>query len=164
MDGKELRKTVVVGAPPDRVWRAWTTVEGVRTFFGPDARLQLVPGGPYEILFDLDMPDGLKGAEGSRVLSFVPSRMISFTWGAPPSFPTARKEIAQWVVVFLEPAGAGTLVTLIELGWTDDEEGEAVYRYFDRAWTTVLERLAYSFSTGAVDWDHPYMPPRDAAS
>jgi uncharacterized protein YndB with AHSA1/START domain len=124
--------------------------------------LEIRPGGPFEVYFGSEAPEGQRGSEGCRVLSFVPSRMLSFTWNAPPQFPNARKELAQWVVIFLEAAEDGTLVTLIEMGWKDDEEGREVYQYFDRAWTTVLARLAYSFSTGPVDWNNPYRPPPTA--
>jgi len=68
--------------------------------------------------------------------------------------------MAQWVVLFFEPSGDGTLVTLIELGWKDGEESEAVYQYFDRAWAIVLSLLAHSFSTGPVDWSNPQVPPK----
>jgi hypothetical protein len=81
--------------------------------------------------------------------------MLSFTRGAPPRFPRARRENAQWVVIFLEPSGGETDVTLIELGWEDGEESDAVYRYFDRAWATVLMLLARSFSSGPVEWANP---------
>jgi uncharacterized protein YndB with AHSA1/START domain len=154
---KQLLKTVQVAASPDQVWRAWTTADGIGTFFAPYARVELRPGGPYEIYFDKE-PEGLRGSEGCRVLSFVPSKMLSFSWGAPPRFPQARRDNAQWVVIFLEASGAGTRVTLVELGWKEGEEGEAVYRYFDRAWSTVLARLAHSFSAGPVDWNDPYTP------
>jgi uncharacterized protein YndB with AHSA1/START domain len=95
--------------------------------------VELRPGGLYEVYFSLDEPEGLRGSEGCRVLSFVPSKMFWFTWNAPPQFPQARKEMAQWVVVFFDASDDGTLVSLVELGWKDGEEGEAVYRYFDRA-------------------------------
>jgi uncharacterized protein YndB with AHSA1/START domain len=159
MSEKLLTKTVQVPASPAEVWRAWTTVEGIRTFFAPDAKLEIKPGGPFEVYFGDEEPEGEKGSEGCRVLSYVPLRMLSFTWGAPPQYQRSRREIAQWVVVFMEASGDGTLVTLFELGWKDDDEGRAVYQYFDRAWTTVLARLAYSFSSGPMDWKNPYRPP-----
>ncbi len=156
---KVLAKSVLVDAKLPDVWRAWTTVEGIKKFFAPDARLEIKPHGKYEILFDLEEPEGRKGAEGCTVLSYVPMKMFSFTWGAPPQFPKARKEIAQWVVLFFEDAGANqTLVSFQELGWKNDEEGEQVYAYFDRAWEMVLARLAHSFTHGPMDWKHPWTP------
>ena len=154
-----LAKSVLVSATVDEVWRAWTTVDGIRRFFAPDARLEIRPHGKYEILFDPEEPEGQKGAEGCTVLSHVPMKMFSFTWGAPPLFPKSRKEIAQWVVLFFDEASENqTLVRLQEFGWKDDDEGRQVYDYFDKAWGLVLARLAYSFTNGPIDWAHPWRP------
>jgi len=153
-----LQKEVYVHASADEIWRAWTTVEGVKRFFARDARLEIEPGGRYEILFDLEAPQGKQGSEKCTILSFVPGRMLSFTWNAPPKYEKSRRQMAQWVVLLIEPKGKRTKVTLYELGWKSGKEGEAVYRYFDRAWNTVLHRLAYSFEHGPIDWKNPWRP------
>jgi uncharacterized protein YndB with AHSA1/START domain len=154
-----LEKAVIVEASPEEVWSAWTTLEGVRMFFAQNARLDIRPDGAYEILFDSKAPPGRQGSEGCKVLSFVPNRMLSFTWNAPPEFPESRNELAQWVVLFFDPVDDHrTLVRLSELGWKQGKEGEEVYRYFDRAWGTVLGRLAYSFANGPIDWKNPWRP------
>jgi uncharacterized protein YndB with AHSA1/START domain len=148
-----LEKAVLVEATPEQVWRAWTSVEGAKTFFAPDARIDLRINGAYEILFDTDAAEGKKGSEGCKILSYVPERMLSFSWGAPPQFAKSRAENAQWVVILMDPVGESrTLVTLLEFGWKDTEEGEQVFRYFDRAWGGVLGSLASSFTKGPVDW------------
>jgi len=155
----KLEKAVLVQATPEQVWRAWTTVKGVKTFFAPDARIELKINGRYEILFDADVPEGSRGSEGCRILSYAPERMLSFSWGAPPQFEKSRRENAQWVVVLMDPVGESrTLVRLLEFGWKDDEEGEQVYNYFDRAWGSVLNWLRYSFAKGPVDWKSPPRP------
>ena len=165
MSHSKLEKRVLVGAKVEEVWRAWTTVEGIRTFFAPDARVELELGGRYEILFDREAPEGSRGSEGCRILSYVPRRMLSFSWNAPPKFKKSRREIAQWVVLFFDPLeGDQTLVRLLEFGWKSNKEGERVYEYFDRAWTLVLARLAYSFSKGPLDWNRPYRPPGGSSS
>ena len=154
---------MTVEASANSAWRSWTTLRGVRRFFAPDARLEMKPGGPYEILFDLDAPPGSQGSEGCKVLSFIPNRMLSFTWNAPPQFLRSRKQLAQWVVIFLDSAGSKrTRVSLMELGFKEGKEGEEVYGYFDRAWDLVLRRLAYSFDHGPIDWKHPW--PQDASA
>ena len=141
-------------ATPQEVWRAWTTVEGVKTFFAPDALIELRLNGKYEILFDLDQPEGRRGSEGSKILSYAPESMLSFSWGAPPNFAESRAELAQWVVLyFLQVGDRRTLVRLLEFGWKDSEEGEQVYGYFDKAWSSVLSSLAQSFVKGPVDWN-----------
>ncbi len=159
MTPKVLEKTVPVEASTHEVWKAWTTAEGARRFFAPDARIELRLGGKYEILFDADAPEGERGSEGCRVLSYAPERMLSFSWNAPPTFEKSRREMAQWVVVLIEPAGEGrSTVRLLEYGWKDTAEGDEVYRYFDRAWGVVLARLAHSFAYGPLDWGHPFTP------
>lgn len=158
-----LTKSMLVDATLEEVWQAWTTLEGVKRFFAPDARLDIRPHGKYEILFSPEEPEGQKGAEGCTVLSYVPLKMFSFTWGAPPEFPEARNEIAQWVVLFFEKVGPKrTLVRFQEFGWKDNEKGKQVYDYFDQAWELVLARLAHSFTHGPVDWKHPWQPTRNA--
>lgn len=81
---KILYKEVIVSATTDQVWQAWTTSEGARTFFSENAEIELRSGGKYEILFVKDNPVGQQGSEGCRVLSYLPKKMLSFEWNAPP--------------------------------------------------------------------------------
>lgn len=79
----------------ETAWRKWTTHEGLLSFFGRDNRIELTPGGPFEIYFLMDNSPGLRGSEGCKVLSYLPQEMFSFTWNAPPQFP----EDAAWELV-----------------------------------------------------------------
>ena len=153
-------------ASVEEVWRAWTTSDGAAMFFAPKARIELVPGGAYELYFDLDASEGLRGSEGCRVLSFLPLEMLSFEWNAPPEFAEVRKELMRrhtWVVVQFYSLGRGQVrVRLTHLGWREGEEWERVFQYFLRAWDVVLGRLERVFSTGKpIDWENPYSPPKD---
>ena len=164
--GRVVRKEVNVNAPVEKVWNAWTTSAGAVKFFAPKARIELRMGGAYELYFDLEARKGLQGSEGCKVLSFLPSEMLSFEWNAPPEFPNVRKEQAQkhtWVVVqFHSLAKKQTRVKLTRLGWREGEEWEKVFQYFLRAWDIVLGRLERVFSTGMpIDWENPYSPPKD---
>ena len=143
MAEKQIVKTAVVSKPIKEVWRMWTTHEGLLTFFGADNNIEMTPGGAYEIYFIIDNPYGQRGSEGCRVLSFLPERMLSFSWNAPPQFAQIREsEYKTWVVVELEEIGKSeTKVTLTHLGWPDDKKWDKVYNYFDEAWDVVLARL-----------------------
>jgi len=157
---KKIEKSVLVPAPVPEVWKAFTTVEGVTTFFAPEARLELKLGGAFEMLFAPERPADSQGSEGCTVLSFVPGKMLSFTWNAPPAFPAVRSGGEHtFVVVELEPAGAGkTRVTLTHLGWFEGGEWDQVFAYFERAWGVVLGRLAHRFEKGPLDWKNPWTP------
>lgn len=125
----------------ERAWWKWTTHEGLLTFFGLDNKVQLIPCGPYEIYFLMDQPKGLRGGEGNKVLSFLPLEMLSFTWNAPPNFPEVRNhQHRTWVVLNFEALSKNeTKITLKHVGWLEGTEWEAVFDYFDKAWTRVLE-------------------------
>ncbi len=125
------------------MWWKWTTHEGLLTFFGKDNRIELMPGGPYEIYFLMDNPAGLRGGEGCTVLSFLLEEMLSFTWNAPPEFKEIREsKYHTWVAVnFKEVLSLKTEVILTHLGWTEDELWKPVYEYFEEAWDIVLQWL-----------------------
>jgi uncharacterized protein YndB with AHSA1/START domain len=158
---KRLSKSIDIDANINAVWKAWTTVPGAKTFLAPAARIDLSVGGAYEPLFDTDSPAGSQGGEGLQVLSYLPNEMLSFTWNAPPHFPSIRRNFHAWVVLRFEPLSSKrTLVRLDHLGWGKGGEWEQVYAYFDRAWDLVLWRLAKRFEEGPIDWDNPYNPPK----
>lgn len=149
-----LDKTVEVKASLAEVWWAWSTREGVKTFFAPDARVELRPLGAYEMLFMPDAPVGQKGGEGCRVLAFAPMEMLAFEWNFPPSIPSLRGSDARtWVMVEMVESAPGTVkVRLRQLGWQPGEDWEKGLAYFDRAWDVVLSRLQSRFASGPVDW------------
>ncbi len=159
LTNKILEKEIVVPASISEVWAAWATDEGVRAFFARDSKIELRVGGPYELYFDSDAPAGRRGSENCTILSFLPGRMLSFSWNAPPEFPTVRElhgPNGTWVVVMLSPLERdgknSTLVTLTELGWGEGGEWDKSYDYFDEAWQTVLERLSQRFTKGPINW------------
>jgi uncharacterized protein YndB with AHSA1/START domain len=141
-----IRKTITIDCNIDTVWWKWTNHDGLKTFLGGDNKIELKPGGAYEIYFLPDNPPGQKGGEGNIVLSYLPKTMISFTWNAPPQFPEIRNhEHKTWVVVELQEVNDNsTRVNLSHLGWLEGEQWDAVYDYFDRAWSVVLEWLSES--------------------
>ncbi len=84
INDKIITKTRLIETPINTIWWQWTTHEGLLTFFGQDNKVELCLGGAYEIYFLLDNPEGLRGGEGNKILSYLPNKMLSFTWNAPP--------------------------------------------------------------------------------
>ncbi len=147
-----LQKQVEVEAPAADVWSAWTTAEGARSFFAPDARIEARPGGAYEIYFALEMPEGKRGSEGCKVVAVDTGKRLAFTWNFPLSLPEIRDEHTE-VAIALEPLGEKrTRVTLTATGWKPGEVWDKGYAYFEKAWDTVLTRLQSRFKAGPVDW------------
>ena len=153
-----IRKAVVVPVSVDKAWEAWTTTEGVTTFFAPKASVELAVFGDYEMYFDPGQPKGQQGSEGCKVLSFIAGEMLSFTWNAPLSMPTVR-QARTWVVLHFYPhEGNKTRITLTHVGWKMGEEWQKALQYFNRAWEVVLGRFQYRFQKGPIDWKKPFTP------
>ena len=142
-DRRIIIERIVPGSPRS-LWKRWTTREGLMTFFGADNNVELRPDGPYEIYFLMDNPPGLRGSEGCRVLSYLPEKMLSFSWNAPPQFQEIRNsDYHTWVVLLFRGVGdEKTEVTLTHLGWPDDSRWDEVFRYFESAWERVMDGLA----------------------
>jgi uncharacterized protein YndB with AHSA1/START domain len=149
---RSIDKEVVIAATPEQAWQAWTTREGITSFFAPDARIEARVGGAFEVYINPYAEPGLKGADDMRFLALQPPRMLSFTWNAPPSLPEARQQ-RTFVVVRIHPVNEReTRVTLHHTGWGDGGEWDKAYAYFDRAWGNALGSLKKRFETGPVDW------------
>ena len=149
---RAIEKEILVKAGVDAVWQAWTTKDGVKSFFAPDGEVELRPDGPYEIYFNPYAEPGLKGGDGNRLMAFQEHKMLAFTWNAPPHLPEARKQRTH-VVVRFEPQGERqTLVKLRHDGWGDGGEWDKAFDYFSKAWPQVLANLERRFSQGPVDW------------
>lgn len=145
-----LRKEIVIEAPRAEVWNAWTTEDGVR-FVSAKSRIELRVGGAYEWFLDGPVEeDGRRGAEGSRVLAFLPQEMLAFEWTFPPAVMELRKADArtQVVILFEELDGHRTRVRLHALGWESGPAWDHAYNYFDRAWSMVLDLLKERLHAG----------------
>lgn len=144
-----LHKEVIVRASIDDVWRAWTTSEGMAEFFIPDTKIEMTPGGAYELYMGMAQPDesGLRGSEGCKLLSFIPKEMLSFEWSFPPAVMGLRKARAKTIVVirFKDRGDGSVAVDFRQLGWEKGEDWDQGYAYFDRAWSKVLGMLKDHF-------------------
>ena len=149
---RAIDKEVVINATLEQAWSAWTTREGIVSFFAPDAKIEARVGGAFQIYIDPGAPPGAKGADDMRFLALQPMKMISFDWNAPPSLPEARAQRTFVVVRFASVDDKSTRVTLHHTGWGDGGEWDRAYSYFDRSWGTVLANLKKRFEQGPQDW------------
>ena len=143
---------VEVPASLDDAWDAWTTRDGIRSFFAPDAKIDPRVGGAFQIYFDPLAEPGSKGADEMRFMALQPKRMISFDWNAPPHLAQVRPQ-RTFVVVRFEPVSAQrTRVTLHHTGWGDGGEWDKAFDSFRLAWPKVLGNLKKRFEGQPQDW------------
>lgn len=113
---RAIEKSIEVSALLDQAWDAWTTRQGITSFFAPDARIEPRVGGAFHVYIDPTAAPGSKGADEMRFLALQPKKMISFDWNAPPHLAEVRAQ-RTFVVVRFEPlTDRTTRVTLYHSG------------------------------------------------
>lgn len=148
--GPGIVKEAVFDGSPDEAFGAFSSSEGWKAALGVESSIELRVGGPFEIYFSMEPPPGERGAEGCKVLSYLPGRMLSFSWNAPPKFPKERFQ-RTWVVLLFTPTADGkTAVRLEHAGFGEGGNWPEVRAYFDRAWGNVMEAFRSRAASAAV--------------
>jgi uncharacterized protein YndB with AHSA1/START domain len=143
----DIMVTKVIDAPVADVWKAWTTAEGIESFFAPKAaKVVPEPGGAFELWFGVDFPEGSRGSEGCMFHSVTPMQQLVFEWNAPPTIPTIRKLRTLVYLDFTPAEGNRTSLTLRNFGYGQGEEWAKTKAYFEQAWPAVMASLQKRFA------------------
>ena len=150
----------VLGAPPERVWAAWTRPEQVLRWYGPAGlsghlcEIDLRRGGRY--LWGLRSPDGFEYYNAGVFSELVPNERLVATmcmadaagntvpashYGMPEDAPSETV----LSVSLADPGDGTTLLTLRQEGWGDDAMASGA----GGGWTQALEKLAGMLGEGA---------------
>jgi uncharacterized protein YndB with AHSA1/START domain len=124
-----------LNAPPERVWEALTTKDGITSWLAVSAKVDGRKGGAVEIEFDADQTvDG-------TITQWDPTDHFAHTW-------VINREIPSDVQYTLTPIDQGTELTLVHSGLPDEMCGG-----YTPGWHAYLARLATSLEGDAVpDW------------
>lgn len=134
-----IERTLQLTHPPERVWTALTTAEGLGTWFGQRAEIDLRVGGQAKLSWD-------SGDTATLTIERLePPRVFGYTWpvyGLPDGDPRRT-----YVEFTLEPTGTGTTLTMVETGFAqlpDTGEHKVAYAGNTEGWTNELgELVAY---------------------
>ncbi|MFC0528615.1 SRPBCC domain-containing protein [Phytohabitans kaempferiae] len=134
-----IERTLELAHMPERVWQALTTAEGLGTWFGNSAEVDLKVGGLAKLTWD-------SGDTATLTIERLdPPRVFAYSWsifGLPEGDPRRT-----YVEFTLEPAGAGTTLTMVETGFAqvpDADTHEKAYSGNTKGWTHELgELVAY---------------------
>ncbi len=133
-----IERTVQLAHPPERVWAALTTAEGLGTWFGHSAEVDLRIGGQAKLSWK-------SGDTATLTIERLePPRVFGYTWaiyGLPEGDPRRT-----YVEFTLEPTSSGTTLTMVETGFAQLPEGafDKAYAGNTEGWTNELgELVAY---------------------
>lgn len=130
-----IERTVEIAHPQRKVWAALTTAEGLGTWFGNKATIDLRPGG----LAEMSWTEGHRAH--LRVERVEEPSVFGFTWhiyGLPEEDPRRT-----YVEFTLEPVGAGTRLTVVESGFAQlpDDAHETAFSGNTKGWASELGEL-----------------------
>lgn len=152
--GFVLRHEAVVPATPEAVWEAISTEAGWMSWAVPFARIELRLEGRIETSYDPLAEPGDPANILSRVLAFLPGRMLAFqAERAPPGFPHPEQLQGLFSVLEVVPHGQGSSwVSISGVGYTESPAHLELRAFFEQGNAWTLERLVERFSTGPADW------------
>jgi uncharacterized protein YndB with AHSA1/START domain len=134
-----IERTVEISQGPERVWAALTTAEGLGTWFGNRAEVDLRVGGQAKLSWE-------SGDTATLTIERLePPRVFAYTWpinGLPDGDPRRT-----YVEFTLEPNAGGTTLTVVESGFAqvpDADAHKAAFSGNTEGWTNELgELVAY---------------------
>jgi uncharacterized protein YndB with AHSA1/START domain len=130
-----IERTVDIAHPPATVWAALTTPEGLGSWFGHKATIDLRPGGSAQMTWD-------SGDRAEmRIERVEEPAVFGYTWhiyGLPEEDPRRT-----YVEFTLEPDGDGTRLTVVESGFAQlpDDAYEKAYGGNTQGWASELGEL-----------------------
>lgn len=130
-----IERTIELAHPPQRVWEALTTAEGLGTWFGNEASIDLRVGG----IATLSWTSGDRA--NLRIERIEPPTVFGYTWGLnglPDGDPRRT-----YVEFTLEPTSAGTRLTVVESGFAQapDDLYTKAYEGNVEGWRAELDEL-----------------------
>ena len=131
-----IERTLDLAHPPQQVWAALTTADGLNAWFGEEAVIDPRPGGAARMTWSNGVTVGM------RVERVEEPRVFAFTWHItelPEDDPRRT-----YVEFTLEPTAAGTRLHVVESGFAqlpDDTYG-TVFDDHTHGWASELGELA----------------------
>jgi len=130
-----IERTISVAHPPAKVWDAITTAEGLGTWFGHKATVDLRVGGVAQVTWDGEATHEL------RIERLEPPRVLGWTWGI---FGLPEDDPRRTYVEFtLEPDASGTRLTVVETGFAQlpSDLHSGAYPANAEGWLRELDEL-----------------------
>ena len=137
-----IERTLILPRPPRDVWQALTTADGLSSWFGERASIDLRPGGAATLTFaggtTVDM----------RIERVDKPTVFAYTWRLPdlPEDDPRRT----YVEFTLEPEGDGTRLRVVESGFAQlpAHTRRATYDSHSDGWTRELAELVEHLDGG----------------
>jgi len=147
---KAIIKEIIINAPLNLVWYAWTISERVSEWFAPETVVEAKEGGAYELYF---IPGNSKGmnTKGCKITKLIYEKELHFTWKGPDQFEAVmnKENELTTVKVYLKSIKDDSTKVIVEhIGFKDNEDWSEAIKWHQMAWSGVLSSLKSALEKG----------------
>ncbi len=147
----ELSLTRIIGATPEKLFRAWTEPELLKQWFAPlpftttTAELDPRPGGASLVV--MLGPDGVEYPNRGVYLDIVENRKIVFTDAFTSAWIPSAKPFMTAIVTFEDIGNGQTRYTARALHWSAEDRETHENMGFHEGWGQCADQLAALVAT-----------------
>ena len=135
-EGEEVRKTIVLDASPEVVFKALTDEQELVQWMPNQAKFDARVGGEYE--FKYHWADrNVDGTVRGKVLELTPNKRLTYTWDSQRSDYKGHRSESKITWILDELPDGKTRLTLIHSGMSKQSREDT-----ERGWSYYLGRLA----------------------
>ncbi|BCW87039.1 hypothetical protein sos41_01650 [Alphaproteobacteria bacterium SO-S41] len=150
---RSIQLSIIIAAPPEKVFAAFATIEGWKSWAVPFALGEPRVGGVIETSYDPAAKAGDPGNIQNQIAAWIPNRLVVLkNLKAPAGFEHADLFAKTATIIELAPEGAGTKVTLSGVGFGAGPGFDALYAGFSWGNAYGLENLKRAVEDGPIDW------------
>ncbi|WP_053220091.1 SRPBCC family protein [Virgibacillus senegalensis] len=125
---KDIKQSVILNAPIEKVWKTVSSAEGLETWFMPND-MKAIPGHEFHVQSPF-------GPSPCKVLEVEEPHFLSFSW-----------DTDGWIVSFyLEETDGKTAFTLVHSGWKEpdailpkpNEKSDVIRERMNNGWQNIV--------------------------
>ncbi len=150
-----LRHELLIGAPLDEVWAAFTTEEELKTWYAPVVSADFRVGGQVQSNYSPDAEIGDPGTISVSYVNYVPRRILTMQGSVSEEYPPELRAAGAGLYTLLEFEEADSTSTRVVswgIGYRTGGIWDEYLDYFvhDAEWTYSM--LIKRFRDGPIDW------------
>jgi uncharacterized protein YndB with AHSA1/START domain len=125
----------------DTIWQEWTDQTKIIKWFSPEANIEPINGGAYELFFDPSNHNHMS-TKGCKIIEIKPPTYIAFQWKGPDQYAHFMNTPPQThVEIRFTQDDSGTTMHIKHQGWKQGKYWQEAKEWHHKAWKGVINDL-----------------------
>lgn len=141
---KVLRLEMVLDHPINKVWDAFTTIEGINGWIAPVAKLDLRYGGAMYTNYDKNKSIGDSGTIELGIINYIENELLTYKVNFNEGFSKKLQDEdinLQEIVQFKDLGNGKTKLVSSMVGWGNGDDWNKIYGFFTEGNKWTYEQL-----------------------